>query len=219
MRRAACIGVLLVVAALGAAAPAHGAYTFVSKWGSTDPGHLGHWNAGGWTLADAAVDPSGRIWVTNPNDEQILVLDSNGVIVQKLGRYGTNDGQFLLGPRGVAVDAGGNAYAGDPYNCRVQKFSPSGQFLAKWGSCGTGDGQFNPVTGNTGLTAITMAPNGHVYVADEGGRVQEFTASGVFVRKFSAGRNIGIAVDSNFNVYVIDYEWNRILKYDSQGVS
>lgn len=212
MRRAACIGVLLVVAALGGAAPAHGAYSFLSKWGPTDPGHVGH-----WVPRDAAVDPSGRIWVTNPSSDQLLLLDSNGVVLRKIGGTGGGNGQFHMGPVGVAVDADGNVYAGDPYNCRVQKFSSSGQFLAKWGSCGSGDGQFYTPSGNSGLKAISTAPNGHVYVADEGSRVQEFTATGVFVRKWSASRPKGIAVDSNNNVYTHDYEWSRIQKFDSQG--
>jgi tripartite motif-containing protein 71 len=212
MRRAACIGVLLVVAALGGAAPAHGAYSFVSKWGPTDPGHVGH-----WFPDDAAVDPSGRVWVTNPSFEQLLLLDSNGVVLRKVGGYGSGNGQFILGPVGVAADADGNIYAGDPENCRVQKFSSSGQFLAKWGSCGSGDGQFYTPSGNSGLKAIATAPNGHVYVTDEANRVQEFTASGVFVRRWSASRPKSIAVDSNNNVYTHDYEWSRIQKFDSQG--
>jgi|GEM_PF-1772058 len=95
------------------------------------------------------------------------------------------------------------------------------EFTAKWGSFGSGDGQFyNP-------EAIAVDSSGNVYVADGAGRIQKFSASGVFITKWGSpghgdgqfsGGVWGIAVDSSGNVYVSDIDNNRIQKFSASGV-
>ena len=66
------------------------AYTFASKWGPTDPGHVEYWEP-----QDAAIDASGRIWVNDDADGQLLVFDTGGVMLLKLGGPGSGDGLFF----------------------------------------------------------------------------------------------------------------------------
>jgi len=93
-------------------------------------------------------------------------------------------------------------------------------YESSFGQSGNGNGQF------TIPFAISVAPNGDVYVADLGNdRIQVFDANGVFKLKFGtsgAGDGQmstpnGVAVDLSGNVYVADTGNNRIQKFDKDG--
>jgi uncharacterized protein (TIGR03663 family) len=108
-----------------------------------------------------------------------------------------------------------------------------GRFVTSWGGPGSGTGQFRDPR------AVAVSPDGHIYVADtDNYRVQKFTADGQFVLEIggpSEDRDetgkflrrvegsavlpgpMGIACDSEGNVYVADTWANRIQKFNSTG--
>jgi len=96
---------------------------------------------------------------------------------------------------------------------------PTYVFVGKFGAPGSGPGQFAQPGG------LAIAPsNGDVYVADTlNDRVQEFTATGTFVRAFGTSAELAhpvdVAVDRGapFAVYVTDTNNHRIRKYSSDG--
>jgi DNA-binding beta-propeller fold protein YncE len=91
---------------------------------------------------------------------------------------------------------------------------------SQWGGQGTGDGQFDFPEG------IAVAPSGDVYVADTtNDRIQQFDASGNFIRKWGTfgnqtgqfSRPVGVTVDQAGNVYVADSGNNRVQKFGPTG--
>jgi DNA-binding beta-propeller fold protein YncE len=105
---------------------------------------------------------------------------------------------------------------------------PTQYSFVLWGSEGKGDGQLNAPA------AIAVDPKiGSVYVADGNSPlttyhcncIKKFTADGNFITKWgSSGTGegqfdnvLGVAVDLQGSVYVVDLDNHRIQKFDSNG--
>lgn len=150
-----------------------------------------------------------------------------------------NDGAFLY-PAAIAIDNSGNIYVADSGNNRVQKFNSSGEFVSKIGSeqrsdnggsyGGNNEGEFNDPRG------VAVDASGNIYVSDSGNnRVQKFNSAGEFQTLWGNDEGgsyggsyggsdegelnypMGIAVDSNGNVYVADSGNDRIQKFNTSG--
>lgn len=138
-------------------------------------------------------------------------------------------------PEGLAVDASGNVYVADTGNHCIRKVSPDGavQTLAGTGELGFRNGagpqaQFNKPND------VAVDTLGNVYVSDTGnhyirrispeGQVSTLAGRGAFgfhdgigkLAKFSSP--LGIAVDSQGNVFVADRGNARIRRIDTTGV-
>lgn len=80
---------------------------------------------------DVKIGPSGRVYVVQAGDEPppdeagVLLLDSNGLTVERVGRFGNYDGQFV-DPHWLAVDSHEDIYVADFTGRRVQKFVRNG---------------------------------------------------------------------------------------------
>jgi peptidylamidoglycolate lyase len=76
---------------------------------------------------DLKFDRTGRAYVVEagnsdpPDETGVLVLDRSGKLLDRIGRYGNYDGQFV-DPHWVAVDSKGAVYVADFEGRRVQKF-------------------------------------------------------------------------------------------------
>ncbi|MFA4826336.1 MAG: PEGA domain-containing protein [Methanoregula sp.] len=189
-------------------------YLYVAKWGSMGTGD------GQFLSPEAvAIDRSGNIYVTDPQNNRVSKFTPEGQYILGWGSKGLLAGQFNES-NGIAVDANGNVYVTDRYNHRVQKFSSTGTYLTAWGSYGTGNGQFNDPF------AVAVDSQGNVYVTDHyNHRVQKFSPTGQFITawgSFGTGDGqfsipLGIAVDASDNVYVVDYNTYRVQKFTSSG--
>ena len=145
----------------------------------------------------------------------------------------------LSAPYGVALDSSGNLYVADAGNCRVL-FYPAGSTTAMGvynldgsftdDSCGTTANSFS-FPG-----AVALDSSGNLYVADEGNNRVLFFLSGMTTAtrvygqlgSFTTGTQnnggisanslnlpLGVVVDSSGNLYVGDYNNNRVLFYPS----
>ena len=94
--------------------------SFITQWKSKEIGRpysLALFDYGGAVIADGGEQPK-----TGPDRSGAVIVDIDGRVLQRLGRYGNFDGQFRMA-HDVAVDANGDFYVVDITGQRVQKFT------------------------------------------------------------------------------------------------
>lgn len=79
-----------------------------------------------------ALDPQGRIYISDTGDFTVHVYDADGKHLRTLGQQGLNPGRFAL-PKGIAVDRAGRVYVVDAATAVVQMFDDQGQLLMWFG--------------------------------------------------------------------------------------
>jgi hypothetical protein len=163
---------------------------------------------------------------SNSSLPPLLKFDASGKFMQGIGA-----GKFNQ-PHGLYVDREGNVYGADQIakngkGAVVIKFSPKGEVLMTLGQPG------KEGAGPTSLSqpsAVAVAPNGDIYIADGHGgktndRIVKYAKDGKFLldwgRHGKAPGEIdtphGIAVDSADRVYVAERVNNRISIFDPDG--
>src|SRR5437667_752592 len=182
----------------------------VVGWPGTGPGEFE-------TPIRIAVDPRGNLYVLDDGgrtcDVRSCSTSDANVRIQKFRA----DGTF--------VRAWGSF-------CEFSSASVGPCNASAAGAIVTGDGQF----GFTNFLAVATDPRsqpqrgfqvslvgmavdsfGNVYVADQG-RVQKFNTNGVLLLKFATAASVAdVAVDFADNVYVTEFENDRIRKFDCTG--
>jgi tripartite motif-containing protein 71 len=167
----------------------------------------------------AAVDGSGKVWVTDYYNGRVQKFSATGEFLAAYGSKGTGNGQFTH-PTGIGINQStGNVYVGDCGNSRIEELNSSGGFVRTFGSAGTEPGQLSCMEG------VKIDSSGNVWVADKhNNRVQEFSSTGTFIAAYgSLGSGNGqfngpedIAF-SGGNMYVTDFHNNRVQELSMTG--
>lgn len=155
---------------------------------------------------------SGRLYVADASLHQVVVLDSRGKDVGRIGERGSSPGQFNF-PTHVALSEAGELCVSDSLNFRVQVFGPEGMLRRVIGKKGDMPGTFSQPKG------IALDPEGHIFVVDSNFEaVQVFNRDGELLMTF--GREgtgpgefylpVGIWIDPMGRVFVADWENRRI---------
>jgi DNA-binding beta-propeller fold protein YncE len=168
------------------------------------------------------VDAAGLLYVADIQARAILVYDSGGSYLRRIG-----SGEWFSRLTSVTVDAAGTrVYAVDIGGVssdqhRVRVFDAvSGAHLHDIGRRGSGEGEFNLPRD------IAIGKDGRLYVVDGGNfRVVVFDREGRYLRSFgSVGKQYGqfarpkeIAVDPAGNVYVVDSAFGNFQIFDPDG--
>ena len=199
----------------------------VFRLGANGATFLRQWPVAGDNFRGLTVDRQrGWVYLVNAAKGTVNKFDLQGNPLATWGGFGTTDGKFLDGGRGITVDGDGNVWVGDMPNFRAQKFSPTGQFLLA-----VPNPPQPPPPGGFALpsSAATDAA-GNIFVIDSyNWRVQKLTAAGAFVRQWGrrggAGDRYafqyprGIAVDRrDGSVVVADTDNAALKKYTGNGV-
>src|SRR5439155_29926 len=114
-----------------------------------------------------AVDGIGNIYVADTNNNQIVVFDPTGKLLESIGsKKSASDNNTasdkdksgeLNHPSGVAVDGIGNIYVADTNNNQIVVFDPTGKLLESIGSKkSASDNNTESVTEEHGLVNDTI---------------------------------------------------------------
>jgi sugar lactone lactonase YvrE len=174
-----------------------------------------------------AVDATGNVYVADRNNNLIRKITSAGVVTTLAGSGAANylnaEGTTAAfrRPVAVAVDAAGTVYVADQGNFAIRKITPAGAV--------------STLLGNSIVAALLNTPagiaidaQGNLFITDQSGRVLTITSTNVLytlagkadTSGFLDGSKsnalfsgpIGIAVNAAKNIFVADYNNNRIRK-------
>jgi len=175
-----------------------------------------------------AVDATGNIYVADRNDNMIRKITSAGVVstFAGTGAYALTNGDgptvaAFNRPVGVAVDAAGNVYVTDQGNNALRKITPAGVVSTLIGNTTT-------TTLLNTLSGIAIDAQGNLYITDQTGRILLINTQSILYTLAGKANTSGfldgskttalfsspnsIAVDANKNIYVTDYNNNRVRK-------
>lgn len=147
----------------------------------------------------------GRLYVVDTTAMNIVVMDLDGKVIERIGHRGADAGEFNY-PTQISLAHDGSFWVTDSLNFRVQHFGADGKPVNGFGRLGDGLGEFDKAKG------IAVDAQGNIYVVDGmRDRVQVFSAEGqlrFFFGNTGAGPGefflpTGITVDHN-KVYVAD---------------
>ncbi|MBO9541147.1 IPT/TIG domain-containing protein [bacterium] len=190
------------------------------------------------TSSGIAVDASGDVYFTDTGNHRIRKV-SGGLITTVVGNgtsgsgTGAPLGATLSQPSGIAVDAAGTLYIADTNNHRVLKLSGGTlSVVAGTGSSGTGA---DTLALNT-PRAVAVDSAGTVYIADtynhrivqvSGGTLTRIAGTGSSTGAGANGPALtsalyapsGVAVDGLGNVYITEYDGQRLRKLSGGTLS
>jgi sugar lactone lactonase YvrE len=192
--------------------------------------------------SSVAVDSAGNVYVADQYNNTIRKVTPGGAVTTLAGLagggYGSTDGAqaSFNNPIGVAADAAGNVYVADTDNHTIRRVAPDGFVTTVAGMPGNA-GSDNGTNGAARFydpAAVTMGPDGNLYVADTDNQtIRRVSPDGV-VRTVAgqagySGNNDGTGIDAHFynpygittdgtNLYVADTYNNTIRRVTLDGV-
>ena len=165
-------------------------------------------------------DSQGNIYLADPKNARIIVLDKEMNFIRSWGEWGNKEGQFKI-PGELAFNRAEDIlYVTDPYNFRVQAYDKDGKFLFAWGSPGVDPGQFMYPS------SICVGMDGSVYVSDAAAnRIEKFDPHGRLIRQWGACGTAdgqfympgGIVQDEKGQVLVVDLGNDRVQMFTPDG--
>jgi tripartite motif-containing protein 71 len=177
---------------------------------------------------ELVVDPIGDVYVADTGHHRIVKFDPTGKQIRSWGAVDPKTGASVPGkklgefnePIGLALDKAGNLYVADRLNFRIQVINSDGKTISSW-----------PVNGWS-KEQVDMEPhlaldqvNGLIYATDgRGKKVYCYHLDGTLVSTIendSTGNPLfsvplGIGIDGNGNVYVVDAGAGKIFKIKGQ---
>ncbi len=160
-----------------------------------------------------AIAGDGDIYVSDRDLHRVQVFDRAGNYKFQFGNAGAGNGEFG-GPFDLAVNSvTGNIHVADHDNNRVQVFDSMGNYQF----------QFGDLPGSP--RAIGVDANGSTYVDDGAGSIHVFDGAGAFQFQFGSpgsgngqlARPHGIAFNTDGDIYVTEFDNNRVQVFDSAG--
>ncbi len=151
-----------------------------------------------------ATNSTGRLFVADYGNNRVQVFNSSDGSYSATITGGSTT--FTGAPQGVAADNNGNIYVTDGSN-QIQKFDSSGTYL-------------RTITAAYAPGRIAVDSNGNIFEA-LGAGLGKYDSNGNLLSSFGGytylHQPIGIAIDSNNNVFVTDNSNNNVTEFDNNG--
>ena len=182
---------------------------------------------------DLAVDSNGNVFVLDTGNHCVRKITPSGDVSTFAGSVpGNEDGQGVNAkfntPLGMAIDNFDNLYIADTGNNKIRKIDPSGNVssIAGYTTSGNQDGNGFFARFNSPRDLVVDV-NGNIYVADTSNhRIRKISPNGdvtTFAGSIQGSQDgvgtaakfynpVGIAIDSNGDLFVTDYLSHRIRK-------
>jgi len=165
------------------------------------------------------LDKQGNFFISDGDNHRVQKFTAKGEFIKTWGKKGIVEGEFDS-PRGILVDDDRYVFVADHFNNRLQKFTTEGEFIRQIGH-ETGDSILIMPYG------ITMDKEENLYITCTDGlhQVKKISKEGKFILQWGGfGKEIGklnnplgIGIDKNENIYVIDNYNHRIQKFTKNG--
>jgi subtilase family serine protease/sugar lactone lactonase YvrE len=194
-----------------------------------------------------ALDGAGNLYIADSGNARIRRIDSAGQIMTVAGTGSTGStgdggpaGSAQIGiPYGLAVDASGNLYFSDVIHHVVRKVDPTGNISTVAGTGVLGYSGDNGPAASAKLyypASLAIDGAGNLYIADtDNFRVRMVATSGTITTVAGSGNPgfsgdgakavnaqlyypYGVAVDGAGNVYIADYDNERIRQVNPSGI-
>ncbi|MBD2754973.1 immunoglobulin domain-containing protein [Spirosoma validum] len=179
------------------------------------------------------VDGSGNMYVSDMYNNRIQKFPPNSTSATEGITVVGSSGQLSY-PYCVFVDGSGNMYVADYYNHRIQKFPPNSTSATVGTTVAGGDGAGSAANQLNRPSSVFVDGSGTIYVTDQANqRVQKFPSNSTSVTDgitVAGGNGLGSAanqlntpyyvfVDNSGNIYVADFNNNRVQKFPSNSTS
>ena len=168
------------------------------------------------------IAPDGRVFAADTHYSRVMIFDAEGALLQSVGEYGDEGGQFRL-PTDVAIDDDGFIYVAEyGGNDRISKFTADWRYLFSFGTRDSGAAALNRPQ------SMRLAPDGTLWVADAAHhRVVRFSTEGEFLGAFGRlGSGPGelrfpycVDVLPDGTLAVCEYGNNRVQRFTADGRS
>lgn len=164
------------------------------------------------------VNPTGFIYISDINTDEITVLDTLGNLLKNIGGYGWRQSAFD-NPADVYADAL-KVYVADKNNHRIQRFDKNLNFNFQ---IITRQSEVEQERFGYPLSAV-MSNLGDIFILDsENSRIVKFDIFGNFLQNFGGydygnyalQKPVQLAVSMQNNIFVID--GNQIIMFDQYG--
>ncbi len=146
------------------------------------------------------LDGMGNVWTVDSTSSMVYKFSAEGVLLLEISVGNLPDPlEESCGTSDIAFADNGHVFISDGYcNARIVEYDAAGEKQNEWGSPGNGPGEFNLPH------AISMSPDGNVYVADrENGRIQWFTQNGDYLgERHFGGRILSITFSPSDNLFI-----------------
>ncbi|MFQ5964232.1 MAG: tetratricopeptide repeat protein [Candidatus Scalinduaceae bacterium] len=166
-----------------------------------------------FTPYGVCIDSTDNIYIANPDLRTILVIDPDGNIKKRIGRFGGS----MERPVDVAMDADNNIYVLDVIGPKVHIFKPDGKTIESI--------QIGLELQDSSVISLDLDLEGNIYVIDKGlGKILKITTTREIFEfeKIDYGEDklmlpSGIAIDASDRLFITDYLNNTLYQFDNTG--